>query len=583
MSIQPDPYKILGVSKEAQLPEIRSAHRKLVLKCHPDKVQDPTLKAHAQDEFQRVQTAYEILADEKERKRYDDQARLAELREQMRAKTAASASNRAAASAAPSPVSSRPTPTSTTYKYEIHTNDRTYKPSRQPSPSPRGYSSYSRSYEEDHPRAADIFEGVRTVRREKSYQDKSSKREDREREKELEREREKEYAREARDREKERERERERRRRVEEVSRRAEKEAEKAAKEARRAEKKTRDKSRKRDTEEKKRHTSKPYIETFDGETGSKSEKKKSSKKHEERRERDRSSHREEVTPPTTNSMPPPPIPAEYADDLYQSKANAAMNYIQASRSKGSSSFAGRHVQPPAPTPPPVSSPFAVPEDDDARRSAAKPRRGSTGEKAYSKPEVVDDPIEATSPSARPHIHKSATATGAPTNSPPRRDLPRTTTMPTEGYSRHVPGISRAQTFSGAYPESDPRGRGRTRLQAQIPESDSEEEYERLRRERKAHRSKKHRSPEARSGEHIMQYRVDNNRATLHNSYSRAADDGYSSYYTHQPGVRVVERPSMPARDTSYSASYAKYPKVKTSSYGDVQFSEYPSYNEQYA
>jgi curved DNA-binding protein CbpA len=574
----PDPYKILGVAKDAQLPEIRSAHRKLVLKCHPDKVQDPTLKAHAQDEFQRVQTAYETLADEKERKRYDDQVRLAELREQMRAKTAASASSRATAAAASSPASSRPTPTSTTYKYEIHTNDRTYKTSsRQPSPSPRGYSSYSRSYEEEHPRAADIFEGVRTVRREKSYNDKSSKREDREREKELEREREKEYAREIREREKERERERERRRRADEAIRRAEKEAKEAAKEARRAEKKTRDKSRKREPEEKKRHTSKPYIETFDGEAVPKSDKKKSSKKHDERRERDRSSHREEVPPPTTSSMQPPPIPVEY-----QSKADAALNYIQASRSKGTASFTARHVQPPAPTPPPVSSPFAAPEDDDARRSAAKPRRGSSGEKAYSKPEVVDDPVEATPPSARPHIHKSATATGAPTNSPPRRDLPRTTTMPVEGYSRHVPGMARAQTFSGAYPDPDPRGRGRTRLQAQIPESDSEDEYERHRRERKAHRSKKHRSPEARAGEHIMQYRVDGNRTTLQNSYSRTAEDAYSSYYTHhQPGVRVVERPSMPSRDASYNASYAKYPKVKTSSYGDVQFSEYPSYNNE--
>jgi len=147
----PDPYEILGVAKDAQLPEIRSAHRKLVLKCHPDKVQDPTLKAQKQDEFQRVQTAYELLADEKARKRYDDQARLAELREQMRAKAAASASSRPSASATASPSSSRPTPTSTTYKYEIRTNDRTYKTDRQPSPV-RGYSSYSRSYEDEHPR-----------------------------------------------------------------------------------------------------------------------------------------------------------------------------------------------------------------------------------------------------------------------------------------------------------------------------------------------------------------------------------------------------------------------------------------------
>lgn len=579
MSTQPDPYKILGVAKDAQLPEIRSAHRKLVLKCHPDKVQDPTLKAQKQDEFQRVQTAYELLADEKERKRYDDQTRLAELREQMRAKAAASASSRQTAAAA-SPSSSRPTPTSA-YKYEIHTPERSYKSPRQPSPGPRGYASYSRSYEDDH-RPADLFEGVRTVRREKSYQDKtSSRREERERE---EREREREYARELREREKEKELERQRRKKADDAIRRAEKEAKEASKEARRAEKKTRDKSRKRETESKK---SKPYIETFDGESASKSDKKKSSKKHDERRERDRSAHREEVVPPATSSMPPPPIPPQYQSVEYQSKADAAMNYIQASRSKVPAAFA-RHVQPPAPTPPPVGSPFAAPtEDDDARRSSAKPRRNSAGDKTYSKPEVVDDPLEATPPTARPHMHKSATATGVLGSSPPRRDLPRTSTMPVEGghSSRYAPGIARAQTFSGAYPELDPRGRGRTRHQAQIPESDSEDEYERQRRERKAHRSSKKHGPEAR-GEHVMQYRVDGGRTTLQNSYSRSAEpaDAYGYYAEHT--ARAGERPSMPARDTTYSSGYGggvQYSKVKTSNYDNVQFSPYTSYREAYA
>jgi hypothetical protein len=141
--------------------------------------------------------------------------------------------------------------------------------------------------------------------------------------------------------------------------------------------------------------------------------------------------------------------------------------------------------------------------------------------------------------------------------------------------------MTRAQTFSGAYPELDPRGRGRTRHQAQIPESDSEDEYERHRRERKAHRSKKHRSPEAR-GEHVMQYRVNDGRTTLQNSYSRSAEpaDAYAYYGDHSA---ARERPSMPARDASYSGSYgAQYSKVKTSSYGDVQFSQYP-YREAYA
>ncbi|KAM6516143.1 hypothetical protein FALCPG4_014326 [Fusarium falciforme] len=550
-TLPPDPYKALGVSPDAQLPEIRSAHRKLVLKCHPDKVQDPTLKAQKQDEFQQVQQAYELLSDEKQRQKYDDQVRLQELREQMRAKVASSSS-------------SRSTPS---FKYEIRTNDRTYKTT---SPSAKVFS-YSRSYEDTDLRGADIFEGVRTVRREASYQGKPSRREERERDRD----------REIREREKERERERERRKKAEDAVRRAEKEA----KEARRAEKKQKekekDKERKRESEEKKRHA-KPYIETYDDEEPApKSEKKKSSKKH----DRDRSAHREEA-PPATDSVPPPPMPSIPTEQSYEDKESEALKYINASRQQKKNPYA-RHMQPPAaPTPPPVGSPFAAPAtpDDDVRRSSAKPRRGSSGEKAYKKKpskEVLDDPIEVdVSPSGRPHVQKSATSTGILSGSPPRR----TSTMPSDGYGgRPIPNLSRAQTYSG-YPDVDSRGRNRSKMHAQIIESESEDEYERRRKERK-HRSKKHRSPEPR-GEHVTQYRVDTSgRTRLQNSFSRAADpeaDAYGGYYSH-----YGERPSL-SRDASYAHSpgYAQYDKYKTSKaydYGDVQYSTYPTYREEYA
>jgi len=81
--LPPDPYVALGVSKDAQLPEIRSAHRKLVLKCQPDKVQDAALKALKQVEFEKVQRAHEILLDDVRRAQYDDQVKLAELRKEM--------------------------------------------------------------------------------------------------------------------------------------------------------------------------------------------------------------------------------------------------------------------------------------------------------------------------------------------------------------------------------------------------------------------------------------------------------------------------------------------------------------------
>lgn len=185
-SLPPDPYKILGVSKDAQIVEIRSAHRKLVLKCHPDKVQDPTLKAQKQDEFQKVQQAYELLSDEKERQKYDDQVKLVELRRQM--------SNRANTAA--------PRSSSKYTEYEIRTPEprsSSFKSAASsPTTSSRVYATYSKSWDEEG-RGTRFFETEPRSRRERegSYSEKPSKRD-------IERERE----RDVRDRERERERER---------------------------------------------------------------------------------------------------------------------------------------------------------------------------------------------------------------------------------------------------------------------------------------------------------------------------------------------------------------------------------------
>ncbi|KAJ5774445.1 hypothetical protein N7457_009341 [Penicillium paradoxum] len=78
-----DPYAALGVSKEATIPEIRAAHRKRVLKCHPDKIQDESQRIAAQDEFQKVQQAYELLSDDARRAKYDAKARIAELKREI--------------------------------------------------------------------------------------------------------------------------------------------------------------------------------------------------------------------------------------------------------------------------------------------------------------------------------------------------------------------------------------------------------------------------------------------------------------------------------------------------------------------
>jgi len=78
--LPPDPYKALGIAKDAPLAAVRSAHRKLVLTCHPDKVADDSAKKAAADKFHLVQQAYEILTDETRRQRYDERVKLAELR-----------------------------------------------------------------------------------------------------------------------------------------------------------------------------------------------------------------------------------------------------------------------------------------------------------------------------------------------------------------------------------------------------------------------------------------------------------------------------------------------------------------------
>ncbi|MCJ1323516.1 hypothetical protein MMC10_000177 [Thelotrema lepadinum] len=78
-----DPYKILGVAKDATLANIRSAHRKLVLTCHPDKFPDEALKAQKADEFHKVQQAYELLSDDQKRAKHDDKIKLAELRAEV--------------------------------------------------------------------------------------------------------------------------------------------------------------------------------------------------------------------------------------------------------------------------------------------------------------------------------------------------------------------------------------------------------------------------------------------------------------------------------------------------------------------
>lgn len=68
MATKRDYYEILGVSKKADLKDIKAAYRKLALQYHPDRNPDDK---KAEEKFKEAAEAYEVLSDESKRQRYD--------------------------------------------------------------------------------------------------------------------------------------------------------------------------------------------------------------------------------------------------------------------------------------------------------------------------------------------------------------------------------------------------------------------------------------------------------------------------------------------------------------------------------
>lgn len=63
-----DPYKVLEISKDASLEDVKEAYRKLAIKYHPKENSSP----EAQAKFAEVSKAYSTITEPKKTRPYED-------------------------------------------------------------------------------------------------------------------------------------------------------------------------------------------------------------------------------------------------------------------------------------------------------------------------------------------------------------------------------------------------------------------------------------------------------------------------------------------------------------------------------
>ncbi|KUI71002.1 hypothetical protein VM1G_06732 [Cytospora mali] len=439
--LPPDPYTALGVDTTADAATIKTAYRKLVLKCHPDKFPDPTLKAEKQEEFHKIQQAYEILGNEDKKREYDLEVKAKKLREELYKKGPATSTANGGRYVNVNVRTAEPPPGWTPSSKHSPPKSSSHKP----------YSGlFSQSWEHNIPsRSKGYHDEARTTRRTASYEkpkrDESRERRRREDDRDRERRREEDERRQksAKDREremKERERERERVRKAKEREESRLREHEREAKLKERKMREREIKRKQQEAEEKARVKAKPYVEHSgfsEDEDVRKSPSKKPLKKHADSptrekpsfKQRERLSSRDEV--PTEDK-------GQSTHEKVQSAMAYAAQYVQETKNKANKS-----------SPPKVAAdmPSYSAAYPDPNEKFAIPRRGSGDAKhVKGEPIVVDVP--------GPSKERSDSINMSPTQQAPPR-LQKSYTMPyvpqaqaaAPPPTRGHPSLTRSQTM----------------------------------------------------------------------------------------------------------------------------------------